>query len=735
MPAYLRRTVDQFIREEPIAVIGILQQAYASDDFVSQYTRQTRAWDQIVPELQRVFAELLRSRPEAKDWTILLEYPLYRLRRRIDAVVLAGSLIIVVECKVGADVFTAADRRQVEEYALDLRDFHAQSYHRQIVPVLWSTDAESPVGAGCLALTPTGGNVHAVIDIGAGCLAGFLAALPLSKTAAALSGEDWDRSTYRPVPNIIDAATSIFAGHDVRSIANADADNLRSVAARLVALIGQARERRRRFLLLLTGVPGSGKTLAGLHVVHNAIATRVERYGDIVYLSGNTPLVVVLREALARDEYLRRRRTGERRPLGDIRREVRARIQHINDFLQESLRGSPDAPPHEHVIVFDEAQRAWDEKQGIKEFNRTASEPALILELMSRHSDWCVCVCLVGGGQEINSGEDGVFGWGEALRKIDAAAQTKWTVFAPPDVLTGGPSAGSLRPGDLPHSLAVQVEPELQLNVPRRSYRSPSVSRWVDCVLAGDETGARATADELHEYPVTITRSLAKAKCWLKERGRGERRYGLVASSGARRLRADGLGVTLNASAGIEIAQWYLNPQGDIRSSYALEVAANEYTCQGLEIDFGCVCWGGDLLWNDAARSWIYSRLLGTSWQRVRNRISQRFLANSYRVLLTRAGGYDLVDTERGRVGSNALPGPSRRHCGIPHTLWRGASRTWLKHHKRKLAVSSFVRPGPGNRGMSHLAAEESVCLSFEHALPPGAPATSQSFPINGCCW
>ena len=143
--------------------------------------------------------------------------------------------------------------------------------------------------------------------------------------------------------------------------------------------------------------------------------------------------------------------------------------------------------------------------------------------------------------------------------------------------------------------------------------------------------------DELHEYPVTITRSFAKAKSWLAEGGRGERRYGLVASSGARRLRADGLGVSLNATAGIEIAHWYLNPRGDIRSSYALEVAANEYTCQGLELDFDCVCWGGDLLWNEVARSWTYSRLLGTSWQKVRNRDSQRFLANSYRVLLTRA--------------------------------------------------------------------------------------------------
>lgn len=220
---------------------------------------------------------------------------------------------------------------------------------------------------------------------------------------------------------------------------------------------------------------------------------------------------------------------------------------------------------------------------------------------------------------------------------MDPIEQSKWAVFAPPDVLFGGPSAGSFTLGDLPPKLAIHVEPELQLNVPRRSYRSPSVSRWVDCVLAGDESGARAVVDELQEYPVRSTRSFAKAKSWLEERGRGERRYGLVASSGARRLRAEGLGVNLHASAGAEIAHWYLNPRGDIRSSYALEVPANEYTCQGLELDLACVCWGGDLLWDEVERSWTYWRLSGTSWQRIRNRDSQRFLTNSYRVLLTRA--------------------------------------------------------------------------------------------------
>ncbi len=637
MAAYLRRSIKQFVQEDTASVVGTLQQAYASDGFASQYTRQTVAWAQIIPKLQISFLELLAARPETSDWAVLLEYPLFRLRRRIDIAILAGRLIILVECKVGAETFGAEDRRQVEEYALDLRDFHAESLGRTIIPVLWSSEAPPSDRMNDWASPNLSGGVCPVLQVGSEGLRSFLTALPITAAHDDIPPERWDRSPYKPVPNVIEAATSIFAGHDVRSLAQADADNLRVAAARLVALIEQARKGKKRFLLLLTGVPGSGKTLAGLHVVHSAIATGAENRGDIVYLSGNTPLVVVLREALARDEYSRRQRRGMARSLGEIRRDVRARIQHINDFLQESLRGSRETPPNEHVIVFDEAQRAWDEKQGLEKFERTASEPALLLELMARHPDWCACVCLIGGGQEINSGEEGVFGWGEALRRMRPEDRRNWSVFAPPDVLHGGPSAGAFTLGELPADLDVTVETDLQLTVPQRSYRSPNLARWVDCVLAGDVVGAMNAAKELQKYPIVITRSLVEAKLWLRKHGLGERRYGLAASSGARRLRADGLGVTLNATAGNEIAHWYLNPPGDIRSSYALEVPANEYTCQGLELDFVCVCWGGDLSWSETTQDWTFWRLSGTAWQRIRDPVARRFLTNSYRVLLTRA--------------------------------------------------------------------------------------------------
>jgi hypothetical protein len=637
MPAYYRQSIGTFLSIAPTEVVGILQQKYANDGFASQYTQQTRAWSEVIPVLQTELQRLIAERSAASEWTILLEYPLYRLRRRIDVVILASNTIVVVECKVGADTFSAQDRRQVEEYALDLRDFHAASARRRILPVLWSTNADEPADPP-LQMTDIDESVSPVECVGTKGFERYLATRQFCGGESDIIGETWDHAPYRPVPSVIDAATIIFSGHGVKSIANADADNLALAASRLVGLIQQARELGKRYLLLLTGVPGSGKTLAGLNVVHTAIETGVENKGDIVYLSGNTPLVVVIREALARDEYRRcKLHNDERRTLSDIRRDVRARVQHINDFLQQSLQGTSDLPPHEHVIVFDEAQRAWDEKHGQEKFNRTASEPLLLLELMSRHPDWSVCVCLIGSGQEINSGEEGAHGWGDAVRNLEPRLRQQWTVFAPSDALSDAPSTGSFLLGDLPPEVGTQIEPDLQLRVSQRSYRSPSMSKWVNLVLAGDETAASSTAHDLGEYPIVLTRSFGKAKQWLYNQSRGERRFGLVASSGARRLRADGLGTFLHASAGHEIAHWYLNPRGDIRSSFALEVPANEYTCQGLELDRVCVCWGGDLLWNKAQHIWSYFRLSGTVWQKVGVPAARQFLENSYRVLLTRA--------------------------------------------------------------------------------------------------
>ncbi len=633
MPAYVKQDFLEFINLDIDTILGQLQKGYTRDRYASQLTSQTITWERAIPIIQNELRKFLAINPNSNRWFVLLEYPLYRLRSRIDLVILCPSAIVVIEMKVGADSYLSADISQADCYALDLRDFHDESHKRTIIPALWCTDAkDSKIHC---EITP--GIVSPINKIGNNGLQELLSVVSELSSPTPIKPDKWNNSPYKPVPNVIEAATHIFAGHDVRSITQADADNLNEAARCLLDIILNAKVNSEHALVFLTGVPGSGKTLAGLQVVHDAIGTDKGEKGDIVYLSGNTPLVIVLREALAQDLFKRNKSRGQRSNIGKIRRSVRARIQHIIDFLQEELLKKNENPPHEHVIVFDEAQRVWDMNQGKKKFDRKASEPELILELMGRHEDWCVCICLIGGGQEINSGEEGISGWASALNKMTEMHKMKWSIYGPQEILAGGITTGELAFGDLPDGTVFQVEDDLRLCTSMRCFRSVNVNEWVNNVLEGNISEAANNALNLGEYPLMITRSIESAKNWLKQNGRGDRRYGLVGTSGARRLRAVGLGVTLSATEDIAIAHWYLQEKGDIRSSYALEVLANEYTCQGLELDFIGLCWGLDLVWNPEISTWEHFRLSGHRWQSVQQNYLKRFIKNKYRVLLTRA--------------------------------------------------------------------------------------------------
>lgn len=629
MTSYYSSSLKDFVRTPAECVSAELHTKYAADGFLSQYASQTEAWNLTIPKLQSELSELLELQSDVGEWAVLLEYPLYRLRRRIDVVILAPAAILVVELKVGESKFLSVDRRQVEEYALDLRDFHGASSDVSLIPVLWSTEAEIEEYAPKVNI----GTVADVQCIGRTGFRGFLESISTAIPSRKYEIQEWESAPYRPIPTVVDAATTLFAGHDVREIAQADATNLNETAKRVVDIIEDTKRKRYRSLVFIAGVPGSGKTLAGLEVVHSAVETGVEDQGDIIYLSGNTPLVTVLREALARDEAKRRKARGEKPALAEARNSVRARIQHIIDFLREYLTNDTGLAPHEHVIVFDEAQRAWDEDYGRKKFGRPSSEPKLLLDIMGRHQDWCSIVALVGGGQEINVGENGIAEWGKALRALSPAELASWKIYGPPDFLAGSDVTANLGVGSLSGVDEVVVEPDLELNVPLRSFRSPALSRWVSLVLDGKVAEARELAAGIGDYPIVVTRSIDFARKWLKNRARGERRFGLVASSGAWRLRAEGFGLTLNATDGSSIAQWYLNERGDVRSSFALEVPANEYTAQGLELDFVGLCWGGDLVWN--GNSWLHRQFRGNSWAKV-SAGRQRFITNSYRVLMTR---------------------------------------------------------------------------------------------------
>ena len=631
MAAYVSQDLSSFVYAPESAIVSELHKKYSSDGFSSQYTTQTEAWLESIPLLQEELRKLLGLEGDSRNRRVLLEFPLYRLRRRIDVVLLTPSAVVVIELKVGESKFLATDKRQVEEYALDLRDFHEPSSELLLVPVLWCTS--SPQAYQLMGNQESG--VSHVIEVGATGLTKFLANVGSLKRVTQFRIEDWEFGAYKPVPSVVSAATTLFAGHGVREIAQADASNLDQSTEKIIEIIQKTKQSGGHALVFLAGVPGSGKTLAGLQIVHSAVEKGVEDRGDIVYLSGNTPLVVVLREVLARDEVAQKKARGQRPKLGEIRNSVRTRIQHIIDFLREYLTSNEAQAPHEHVIVFDEAQRAWNEDYGREKFGRSASEPKLLFEIMERHKDWSMIVALVGGGQEINTGENGIAEWGNALRALSFDSLRKWTIYGPPNVAVGTEATADLGLGDLSSSKMVLTHQELELSVPLRSFRSPSVSRWVSAVLAGKSSDAQLVARSLGDYPLFVTRSLNSARNWLKSAARGERRFDLVASSGARRHRAEGLGVTLKATDGSAIGQWYLNDHGDVRSSFALEVTANEYTTQGLELDFVGLCWGGDLIWSD--EDWVQRRFSGNRWNKVQQVDRKRFIINSYHVLLTRA--------------------------------------------------------------------------------------------------
>lgn len=600
--------------------------------FSGKHTEQIDAWQKQISILRTVAEALIKATSEALTWVVALEYPIYRLQRRIDAVLVTTDAILVFEFKTETRRFEAADRQQVEDYALDLSEFHAASHGKTIIPILVATHA--PDSSERLALGVRG-KVWPVAYSNARHLPvatpRLVQAVPAEPTP--LQPQAWIASPYKPTPTILEAARSLYAGHDVREItyASADVHNLASTSEAIGEAIALARTKGRLAVCFVTGTPGSGKTLAGLNVVHDKSVSAEDAHA--AYLSGNRPLVEVLREALARDDKNRAERT-----LKQARHEVRAQVQPLMGYLEDYVTRLPDEPPVENVVIFDEAQRAWDAAFGEKRFQRADSEPALFLEIMARRRDWAVIVALVGGGQEINKGEGGLAEWGRALAAWAAKNPHRtWDVSLSHVGLGATGPLSKLWAAGRPAGIVVRNDPRLHLLGSARSHRFVDLHKWVDALLDGDLVTTRSIANDATDFPVHLTRSLADMRDWLRSQTRGERRCGLLASSGAKRLRAYGLGVSMRSSDLSDIVQWYLQPAGDIRSSYALEVTASEYTCQGLELDLIGLCWGGDLLWNPASTRWDGFNLSGTKWQTIRKADQFAYLLNKYRVLLTRA--------------------------------------------------------------------------------------------------
>ena len=610
--AYYSARIREFVVEKPETLLGKLM---VSDEF-STTDLQKNAWRKEIDILQ----DQLRS---VENGDIAFEYTIPRMGHRIDVVCIIHGLIFLLEFKVGDSEYRKSTADQVMDYALDLKYFHELSADRYIIPISIPTEAPSV----CNEVSFMEDKISNVLKCTKDNIGLTIGSVLSSVQDQDLSIADWINSRYAPTPTIIEAAQAMYRNHSVKDISRNDAGahNLTATTETINQIIDDCKRNHKKAICFVTGVPGAGKTLAGLNIANERHNFDADEHA--VFLSGNGPLVDILQAALAKDRSSRAGIT-----IAEAKKETKAFIQIIHRFRDEAL--TTNNPPAEKVAIFDEAQRAWNEesltdfmkrKKGVDAFNQ--SEPEFLIRIMDRHQDWAVIVCLVGGGQEIYNGEAGIIDWFRALQK----KFRNWHIYLS-DKITDSEYVGNSSIEELLTGCSYSLRPALHLGVSLRSFRSEKLAEFVKLLLDNEPSAAAAVYSELSiHYPIILTRDLDKAKEWIRKKPRGTERYGLLASSEGKRLRGIGIWVP----SVINHVGWFLNEKDNVDSSYFLEVAASEFKVQGLEIDYSILAWDADL--RRSGKGFDYFKFRGTRWNHVNNMQQQKYLKNAYRVLMTRA--------------------------------------------------------------------------------------------------
>ena len=669
-----------FIEAKPYSVLGRIHDAFHGQAL----TTTDEAWLGEIKLLQNV---LLPWKEEEAE--IIFEYDIPRLGKRIDIVLLLRGLIFCLEFKVGQKDALQADVEQVMDYALDLKNFHRYSHNRIIVPILIPTKHTSLSSS----FTPSVYNdsiFNPLITVASGLQKIIQEVLRHANANTPGTIQNWIISPYTPTPTIIEAARSLYENHSVEDITRHEADKVTTDAtiAYILDVINQSKRKGEKSICFVTGVPGAGKTLVGLDV---AVKQSYQDDGTFneddgaVYLSGNGPLVAVLTEALARDNYKKSRDKGDSKKLSDSRREVSKFIQIIHRYRDNMLakiknpvvNGELEIDPDkavklqqsgygevEHVAIFDEAQRAWTHKRiadylkrggtygnKLKVANFPMSEAAFLIWSLDQREDWATIVCLIGGGQEINTGEAGISEWIAALNE----RFPHWKVYIS-DKLTEPEYAEGKVNELLENNPNVVYSDKLHLGVSLRSFRAERLSAFVHSLLSFNPDAAELYKNVVsHGYPIVLTRSMDKAREWLRQQARGTQQTGILISKVSARFKP--LAVHVLPQSEDNAVHWFLEDKTDVRSSNYLEEAATEIQVQGLEVDFACVLWDADMRYDNG--KWTFWKFNGkTQWIPEKNIETQKYMLNAYRVLLTRArqGMVICIPEGNGRTTPEGFP-------------------------------------------------------------------------------
>lgn len=643
--------IRSFLHESVEEIFGKLSM---NDEYDTAAT-QKFAWEEEINTMK----DVLRMYQNEQGW-ILFEYTIPRIGKRIDVVLLLRERIFAIEFKAGQEDILHADVDQVLDYALDLKNFHQGSAERMIAPILVPTENDK-VSTTCTLSHYDDGIYEPMIanKVALGDIIGRVLGQVIPHKEYKVALRDWVRSRYEPTPTIVEAASALYNQHSVEEITRheAEGEQLERTTKYVMQVIHETKERKGKSICFVTGVPGAGKTLVGLNVAIQQSEQVTNGKRDLaVYLSGNGPLVAVLTEALARDKQRQEKEKGIRYNITTARREVSQFIQIIHRYRDQMLGklktpirdGIVEIDPEkelrdkhagyaevENIAIFDEAQRSWDQehlaswlkrKKGVNDF--PMSEGEFLIWSLDQRQDWAVIVCLVGGGQEINTGEAGIGEWVRAMNETFP----DWKVYISSQLTEKEYAEGQVAEMLKEHKNVVFSE-DLHLAVSMRSFRAESLSRMVHYLLDCDAEKVRETYQEIKDrYPIVLTRDIEKAKNWLRERARGSERYGMLVSSKGYRLKP----LAIDVRCKPDTVHWFLDDIDDVRSSLFLEDAASEFDVQGLELDWTCLVWDADFRYKNG--TWDFYEFSGGSrWNKIKKEERQAYQLNAYRVLLTRA--------------------------------------------------------------------------------------------------
>ena len=648
MSAWYESDTPNFLLDTTDIVVGKLSQIAAQEGWETPPAQEAE-WNASVNILKETLCNKQNERlialqdalsdPRTAEYTdVILEYDFRRRGLRMDCILLAPGLVVILEFKRNKP--TAADRDQVMNYAINLREFHEVTQKAinddgmMLAPVVVTTASNTTIQSEIKFHEPPWNNVLANSPVtDAAQLADLLTLLLESRTSTSIIDRyNWVNSRFKPSSSILDAAVSLYGQHEVSAITEhaLPTEYIKYCVTELISAVEETRRTSSKRVIIISGAPGAGKTLVGLQLL---FATPKS-----VFVTGNAPLVDVLHLAL-KNSYKEKNAANQLKiPSGYKRAHVKQLIDLATFSIEKAhrflkTRSSNATRGDETLVIFDEAQRTYLKGRSVADKKLSKDEAQLVIETLERDhkGQGLAVVCLLGHNQAINTGESGISSWFRATENVPGwSFQISDTTLNLPNLFEQTTELDkwkthnkrlNLEYGHLDHSL--------------RFYKNREIEQWADKVIIQDQQAAEELAEKLkkEDSSIYITRNLKRATEWARRHRTGNERAGLIASSQARRLIAEGIHVLPQSDS--KIAHWMLAPSGDIRSSNMLEYAQNQFQIQGLELDYTILCWDADFRYTDG--QWQAHKISGAGWQKQKKDAELEFRKNSYRVLLTRA--------------------------------------------------------------------------------------------------